>query len=411
MTCLPVASVSVLLWSCLSATGWCQPASPQRPLFETVIGARLSARQQEIIDAETTAKSHRLVSVDFGALADGNLVINALEDASQAAAPTDRFFDKEDGWVTWRFAYPSPDDYALLTVDERPEQEPPRMTGVVRVAGDVFTIKPLGDPLSRADLHVVFLHDTSRFPNDAPPLTEGLEARKQEMAALETRQMRQVSAPVYTVLVVYTPAAARSVFRDTDMGGLIRTAESQTNYTYYASRVTLLADVVYETMIEYAESKNSNTDLDRLTNGSSGLDQVHRLREQYRADVVIMLCVLNDGFCGRAWLGANRGTAFAVVDPSCVLNNYSFPHEIGHLFGAMHEREQSGGVARFPYGFAHCYLDSRTSSRKRTIMATPSCGGERMHYWSSPEIGTGVANQSDNARVLREQAFYIMSFY
>ena len=45
--------------------------------------------------------------------------------------------------------------------------------------------------------------------------------------------------------------------------------------------------------------------------------------------------------------------AFAIVDEACVLTNFSFEHEIGHLLGMQHERfSELGGVSNFcGYGY------------------------------------------------------------
>ncbi|MFP3458052.1 hypothetical protein R0J89_17560, partial [Psychrobacter sp. SIMBA_152] len=70
--------------------------------------------------------------------------------------------------------------------------------------------------------------------------------------------------------------------------------------------------------INYTEAANSSTDLNRLAAKNDGyMDEAHTLRDQFGADVVILVNDVN-GYCGQAkTIGANAQSAFAMVDYNC----------------------------------------------------------------------------------------------
>ena len=95
---------------------------------------------------------------------------------------------------------------------------------------------------------------------------------------------------------------------------------------------------------------------------------------------------------------------------SCALGYYSFGHELGHNFGAQHNKE-TNHEAFLPYGRGHLIQQGGSASEGyRTILAYYATGhATRVNYYSNPSVRypvtgtpTGVAGQADNARVFRE---------
>ena len=65
------------------------------------------------------------------------------------------------------------------------------------------------------------------------------------------------------------------------------------------------------------------------------MDEVHTLRNNYCADVCVLLAY-DPSICGiAANIGGGQSDAFCLVSTysTCVTTNYSFGHEIGHLLG------------------------------------------------------------------------------
>src|SRR5699024_1594042 len=101
-------------------------------------------------------------------------------------------------------------------------------------------------------------------------------------------------------------------------------------------------------------------------------------------DLVVLL--VNDSeACGRAnAIGASKGGAVVAVNYSCATGYYSYAHELGHLFGARHDRAVDDTDT--PYQYGHGYVDPNDSWR--TVMAYGNaCGGcSREPYWSNPDV-------------------------
>jgi hypothetical protein len=132
--------------------------------------------------------------------------------------------------------------------------------------------------------------------------------------------------------------------------------------------------------------------------GDGEMEEIHGLRDRYRADVAILIVDDAKG-CGLATrVGADADEAFAVVHHECAAASYSLAHEVGHLIGARHE-----------LGFVN-------GTKWRDIMGYKGdCGGcQRVAVWSSPTVlvngepaGTEELN---NARIIAEQASRVAAF-
>ena len=170
--------------------------------------------------------------------------------------------------------------------------------------------------------------------------------------------MSALSGSQIDVLVAYTASAAGATG---DINGLIQLAVDETNTSYANSGVTATVARVHTAAVTYTESgRTYQQHVDALRNTADGLmDGVHTLRNQYLADVVVL--VLNDGAaCGQAAaIKATGTTGFAVVHVGCATGNDSFGHEIGHLQGAATTASWTPPTPRTSTGTA-------TSPRPRT---------------------------------------------
>jgi len=174
----------------------------------------------------------------------------------------------------------------------------------------------------------------------------------------------------------------------------------------------------YSKRINYTETDVSVQDLTRFRNKNDGyMDEVHSLRDQYSADVCVLLCDIPSSldYIGLAWgIRANRQDAFCIVDYAYSSSNMTFAHEIGHLIGCRHNLGNDSSITPYPYG--HGYTQENAF---RTIMGTHIKGKDqngnkiycaycpRKPYWSGPNVSspygiTGNALTSDNVRVINE---------
>jgi len=110
-----------------------------------------------------------------------------------------------------------------------------------------------------------------------------------------------------------------------------------------------------------------------------------------------------------AAIGPIEESAFAIVETSAATTGrFTFAHEVAHLFGAGHNTDPRDGI---PHG--HNFLTGL--KRKRTIMNTLDEGKSRIQHFSNPDVKysgkkTGVKNERDNARQLRNEACAVANF-
>ena len=113
-----------------------------------------------------------------------------------------------------------------------------------------------------------------------------------------------------------------------------------------------------------------------------------------------------------AWIGPSASSAFSVINRGCASGNYSFPHELGHNFGARHNPETDPGI--YPYAYGHGYNRAALGiAGDRDVMSYAP--GTRIAYLSNPNVlvggmPMGDAGNSDVARVINQNAATIANF-
>jgi hypothetical protein len=249
-------------------------------------------------------------------------------------------------------------------------------------------------------------------PQDLRPVTRGmrppsgderlaLAAPKAKMPT--ARRPEDESSPkpndiIIDVIVAYTSKAA-SNYPDIEHE-LVDLAIAETSKSFRLSNLGhIKLRLVHTYRTDYVEEGAHFDHVWRFADKGDGyMDEIHGLRDEYRADVAILVVDDPNG-CGLATrVRADADEAFAVVHHACAAANYTFAHEIGHLIGASHELSYVNGT------------------KWRDIMSSKeSCGGcPRVPVWSSPTVlikgeAAGTA-ELDNARVIAEQAARVAAF-
>jgi len=216
---------------------------------------------------------------------------------------------------------------------------------------------------------------------------------------------------VIDVLVAYTRKAA-SNYADVEHE-LIYLAIEEANQAFRNSNVGhVKLRLVHAYQTNYVEEGAHFDHVWRFADKGDGyMDEIHDLRDKYRADVAVLVVDDQSG-CGLATrVFAEAEDAFAVVHHECAAASYSLAHEIGHLIGARHDLKLDKIMTPFPYG--HGFVNG---TKWRDIMSyKDSCGGcPRLPVWSSPKVTVngepaGTPDQ-DNARVIAEQAMRVARF-
>ena len=274
------------------------------------------------------------------------------------------------------------------------------ITGTVQFENRLFKIQP-----SENNTHLITEIDQANTPQEHPQgFNENTPSHFETLnfnQILDNSELAATAAVAdIKLLVVYTATAQSKV---ADINSLIDLAITETNAGYGNSGINAKVSLAHKAKVNYTEAPNSSTDLTRLAAKNDGyMDEVHSLRDQYAADVVVLVHDTN-GYCGQAdAIGANADSAFVIVDYDCATGYYSFGHEIGHLQGARHNPENDPTTT--PYAYGHGYQDPQ--SRWRSVMAyNCNSGCTRINYWSNPNKTyngdvMGTTAQNDNARVL-----------
>lgn len=216
--------------------------------------------------------------------------------------------------------------------------------------------------------------------------------------------------PIGHLMIYYTPSARAEAGGVNAMNAECQLAVDVANQTYVASLIGNRLSLVYRGEISYTESGALQTDRDRLTGTSDGfIDFVHGSRDVYGADFVSLFVRTADASgCGIAFCtpsGAAEG--FCVVDWTCASSNFTLAHEIGHLQGCAHNREDAGsGCNQECFSYGHRFSGS-SGSKWRTVMAYDTDPGQftRIGQWSNPDVlfdgqpsGVWTGNCADDNR-------------
>jgi hypothetical protein len=212
-----------------------------------------------------------------------------------------------------------------------------------------------------------------------------------------------------------------------------RMLQDESNLAYQQSLINYrmeIARVVRTTYLEtttnvsataYGVTSSYPSDIINLSTGAGLLNNVPTLRDLYQADVVVMVrsqaTNSAQGFYGIAYgvpndpSTLNAGNAFALISTEFMIGGrFTFAHEIGHVQGARHDNNPGTPV------YALGYIFGTTASNNRTIMAVGgSCNpptGCRVQFFSTPlatfgGVPVGIAGSRDNARRINETAIQI----
>jgi hypothetical protein len=272
------------------------------------------------------------------------------------------------------------------------------MSGSITVPGGAsYQVRYVG-----GGVHAACQIDPSAFPPEAPPIPVD---NKSNDSPKDSIPVKGDSGATIDILVAYTPAARNQAGGTAAMQSLINLAVSETNTGFSNSSVNPRIRLVHSTEVSYTESSDTgtgwDTDLSRLRSTTDGyMDNLHTLREQYGADLVVLLIRDSTLYCGMGYMMTTLSTAFAsnafcMVARSCIAGpQYSFAHEMGHNMGSNHDHANASdartadatavGDQVYPYSFGY----QAPSKAFRTMMAYPCSGTAcpRINYWSTPGL-------------------------
>jgi hypothetical protein len=413
---LPMMRRVAIALSMLAGLSQVPPASAQTPSSRTLFEA---APQRAPASAEadrgtTTRIVHRrsrqmrarvqALGLDAAA-ADAPLVLNLFTDVSPRARRT-ALERHPDGSYTWQGRIDGdPDGHVTLVANGAV------MVGTIFTRGRTYEVSYAGGGVN--DIREL---DPASFPTDDPEVPD---APGQAYADQIVGTPVGDAASQIDVMVVWTPAARTAVGGTTAMQNLVNLAVANANTAYANSQITTRLRLVHSQEVSFTENAaNISADLTKLSTTNDGsLEDVHTLREQYKADLVSLIgtgYASGSGACGIGYLMTSVSTSFAsaafnVVDQLCAAGNLSLAHELGHNQGLHHDPANASGQGAYPYAYGY----QEPGGHFRTVMSYGTA--TRIMNFSNPGIAysgyaTGVANAEDNARALNNTAATVANF-
>lgn len=292
-----------------------------------------------------------------------------------------------------------------------------KITGRV-VANNVgYMIYPLGD-----DLYELSEIDNSKAPIDHAPEAlpshesiEGNDAIQRRLAESTALSLQSNSDTVIRVMFAYT---ADALAKDPNIQGTINMAIADLNSSGTPTEQAdfELAHTVQVTFNDIAippiSLSNMISATFAMTSPSDGLmDELHGLRDDWNADIVVLLGDWGQYPCGHTdGYAKGPSQAFTSVDVQCAATFHTVVHEIGHVMGAYHQRGRNGFYTA-PFGQT-AYWQNTTVPFMTVAADRNGCTSclrlsfySNTHYvlldWGPPITGwlTGSADENNAAHI------------
>jgi hypothetical protein len=272
------------------------------------------------------------------------------------------------------------------------------MAGSVVTPSGTFQIRPAPEALRAAtpqpagEIHLITEIDQSALPREAEPIQVAMSP--QSMAAARELPMAD-SADTIDVAVFWTANARTYAGGATGIENLVNLGISETNTTYLNSDIHQRVRLVASGPVSYVESNAFSVSLNDLRVGNAGLQTVATLRNQFKADLVMLLIhPTSPDACGIGYVMTTVSTAFepfgfTVTDASCVSPNLTMAHEWGHNMGAQHDWYVT--ATSLPHSYAHGFANTAPGNRWRTVMSyNDVCAAQnfnctRLLAWANPD--------------------------
>ena len=294
-------------------------------------------------------------------------------------------------------------------------------TGWIRAGAHAYAIEPTADGQTR-----IAETDLSKQLHADP-----LVPPRRPHAAVAPKPQAGIPSQI-NILVGYTPQAAALT---NDITAAISAAMAYTDTVLSNSQIPTRMNLVGAVEVNYTESAGevSSKILQDLTYGIGGFSQLHAQRDALKADLVSVWTVFQDA-CGLSWVLAEADTVddspygFNVIStlPSFNCVPTAVAHEIGHNFGAHHDRYVDDPNDQDTTHFDYAYIDL-TGSGFRTMMSYPNeceahfgadCPLIPYHStlaltYNGRPLGTGpdtAANAADNTTRIKQILPYIGQF-
>ena len=273
--------------------------------------------------------------------------------------------------------------------------------------GRVFDLSYAGD-----GVHAISEVDTFSLPPDAEPIEVASRWGAATQAFGQPQLLVDDPCDSIEIMVVYTKDAREGEGSTPAMEARVYFNLTLWNFAAYNSDIDARVNIVHIAEVDYTESNDTQTDLDRLKNKTDmHMDNVHTLRDTYGADVVTLIVEKFDNACGQAFTMSTvdatfEDSAFSVSMRKC-FGRASMAHEMTHNMGARHDWYTDDAQDE-PYSYNHGLVHLDGDNSWRTMMARrQECDDEDVHclrklHWSNPDVNfegnpTGTAEGTNTS--------------
>jgi len=209
-----------------------------------------------------------------------------------------------------------------------------------------------------------------------------------------------------SILVLYTPAAFEIAPDVTQIAymGIFQLNTALRNSSINNLIKFKLAGIA---PVNFVENSTANQPADEDIRNIANNATFQSLRDQYNADIVVLLTNGNyNGIAGIAKeINASYPNAYAIVQASeAIGGRFTFAHEVAHLFGAKHENDGNGPHRAYKMEYRTW---NRAKIERLTIMHRASNTDVRILYFSNPNVyyfgkATGASCNNNAEKIAAE---------
>ena len=400
--------ISILL---MQVTAISQGLLTEKNLSELTLTADETTRLNNHVQSGFT-KSTKIVQIGSIAANMQNGIVNFTIPgvSSTYTAETEKFDYTDEGNYGWMASIEDEQGYIAIVAKDY------NMVGFIHTTTHYFTLEFL-----RTGYNVLVEHDLNEY-RETPDECATEAGGTPEPDGVCDDSYNTCPAMVH-VLVLVTPEASQW-FGETFNNPFISALYAWLGF-YSVDFAFFNSDIpnknVRFTVLPFSMTLSSPGNIFTDVNNLS--INAQNLREQHEADLVVMLTDTRYGsiFGVVNCIGPDFDCGYSITVAQFMLNpRYTFAHEVGHLFGARHNRPSNGGNDPTDICSHAWRFTDGNNNVQRTILAAspainPSDPGGRILNYSNPDVlyvnaPTGTPDD-DNAKTIRNAGCGVAGYY